>query len=152
VADGTKINCDLLVTAVGWTAPTLLLNSPGHRPVYSERAARFLPDQASLPDDLLVAGALAGDGTAEELAGHAMAVGAEAARRAGRIRRPRLVATPTSAPGSHDTSPGAEPVPIPVLPVDQHPAMFAGLTSGFVDFSEDVTTKDLKAAVAEGFD
>ncbi len=156
VADGTKISCDLLVTAVGWTAPTLLIDSPGHRPVYSERAARFLPDQASLPDDVLVTGGLAGDGTLAELTSHAMAVGAEAARRATAIRRSRLAATPTSVAhrraGPHDTSGGSEPVPIPVLPVDPHLAMFTGQTSGFVDFSEDVTTKDLQAAVAEGFD
>ena len=152
VGDGTKIKCDLLVTAVGWTAPTLLLNSPGHRPVYSERAARFLPDQANLPDDVLVAGGLAGDGSLSELTSHATAVGAEAARRAAAIRRSRLAATPTSVTRSHNLAPGSEPVPIPDLPVDHHPALYAGQTSGFVDFSEDVTTKDLKAAVAEGYD
>ncbi len=152
VADGTKISCDLLVTAVGWTAPTLLLNSPGHRPVYSERAARFLPDQASLPDDVLVTGSLAGDGILPELTSHAMAVGAEAARRAARIRRARAAATPTSVAVSPEPPRAAEPAPIPALPIDHHPALFAGRTSGFVDFSEDVTTKDLKAAVAEGYD
>src|SRR5262249_1862900 len=40
---------------------------------------------------------------------------------------------------------------IPELPVDAHPALFAGRTNGFVDFSEDVSAKDLRAAVAEGF-
>src|SRR5204862_4087443 len=40
VADGARIDCDLLVTAVGWTAPTALLNASGDRPVYDPRAAR----------------------------------------------------------------------------------------------------------------
>ena len=41
--DGSRIACDLLVTAVGWTAPTALLNMSGDRPRYDERAARFVP-------------------------------------------------------------------------------------------------------------
>src|SRR5215468_9279714 len=84
VADGTRIACDLLVTAVGWTAPTSLLNASGDRPVYSPQAARFFPDAARLPENVLVTGGIAGDGSVEELTGHAAAVGAEAARRAAR--------------------------------------------------------------------
>src|SRR5262249_23762930 len=75
VADGPRITCDLLVTAVGWTAPTSLLNQSGDRPVYSPRAARFLPDASRLPEDVLVTGGIAGDGTLEELTQHAAAVG-----------------------------------------------------------------------------
>jgi sarcosine oxidase, subunit alpha len=162
VADGTKISCDLLVTAVGWTAPTSLLSAPGHRPVYSERAARFLPDLANLPDDVLVTGGLAGDGSLEELTSHAGGIGAEAAARAAGIRRSRIAASPTSGPispngetgkvGADQSGPGSsEPTTIGMLGVDEHPALFASRTSGFVDFSEDVTTKDLKAAIAEGY-
>ena len=44
LADGSRIGCDLLVTAVGWTAPTALLTMAGNRPVYSPTAARFFPD------------------------------------------------------------------------------------------------------------
>jgi sarcosine oxidase, subunit alpha len=171
VADGSRIECDLLVTAVGWTAPTSLLNQSGDRPVYSPRAARFLPDPARLPQDVLVTGGIAGDGSVDELTGHAAAVGAEAARRAGRIAAARIAATPTrnpAAPSSPAPSPGAATrpasgpdagtgagpsvLPIPELPVDAHPELFAGQTNGFVDFSEDVSAKDLRAAVAEGFD
>jgi sarcosine oxidase subunit alpha len=35
--------------------------------------------------------------------------------------------------------------------VESHPELFAGRTNGFVDFSEDVSAKDLRAAVAEGY-
>lgn len=157
VADGTKVSCDLVVTAVGWTAPTSLLNMSGDRPVYSPQAARFFPDQARLPQDVLVTGGIAGDGGLEELTEHATAIGAEAARRAAIIGRARSRAVPTreQAPGQPtEASPGAEagPIPIPVLPVESHPELFIGRTHGIVDFSEDVSSKDLAAAVAEGFD
>jgi sarcosine oxidase subunit alpha len=165
-ADGTRVSCDLLVTAVGWTAPTSLLNMAGNRPVYSERAARFLPDFAQLPEDVLVTGGMAGDGSLEELTGHATATGAEAARRAAGIRRARVQATPTAdaareaaasvAGGGEGAAGAAEedsaPVVIPELPVDAHPELFIGRTHGIVDFSEDVSSKDLESAVAEGFD
>ncbi len=159
VADGTRIGCDLLVTAVGWTAPTSLLNASGDRPVYHPRAARFLPDVSRLPEDVLVTGGIAGDGSLEELTEHAAAVGAEAARRAGQIAAARVAATPTrraatpAAPGEPGT--GTRPaaaVSLPELRLESHPELFAGRTNGFVDFSEDVSAKDLRAAVAEGYD
>ncbi len=204
VADGTSIACDLLVTAVGWTAPTSLLNASGDRPVYNPHAARFFPDASRLPEDVLVTGGIAGDGSLDELTGHAAAVGAEAARRAARIAAARIAATPTRSPAARSATasgtgaaaapatvtmpPAAATTPpvaatdpaaaimapgvaspaapglgtdagaeasvghIPELPVDEHPELFAGRTNGFVDFSEDVSAKDLRAAVAEGFD
>src|SRR5262249_3441011 len=180
VADGTKVACDLLVTAVGWTAPTSLLNASGDRPVYSPQAARFFPDAARLPENVLVTGGIAGDGSVEELTAHAAAVGAEAARRAARTAAAWIAATPAARPATQAvpgtgadagaaaaTAPGtASPAAagaagdsgaeesvrhIPELPVDAHPELFAGRTNGFVDFSEDVSAKDLRAAVAEGF-
>ena len=151
VADGTQVRCDLLVTATGWTAPTALLTMAGDRPAYAPRAARFIPDGSRLPPDVLVAGGIAGDGSLEELTGHATAVGTEAARRAAGIGRGLLLAMPHR--GSVLLSAEEKAcVTLPILPVDPHPELFAGRTNGFVDFSEDVTAKDLRAAVAEGFD
>ncbi|MBO0877964.1 MAG: (2Fe-2S)-binding protein, partial [Pseudonocardia sp.] len=69
LADGTKVDCDLLVTAPGWTAPTSLLNMAGGRPRYEPRAARFVPGDDT-PDNVLVTGGLAGDGTLDELRAH----------------------------------------------------------------------------------
>jgi sarcosine oxidase, subunit alpha len=156
VADGTQVSCDLLVIAAGWTAPTSLLNMAGDCPVYSQRAARFLPDLSRLPREVLVTGGIAGDGTLDELTAHATAVGAEAARRADGIGRTWLRAMPGHSGGAAQRADRAggddEPVVLPGLPVDPHPELFAGRTNGFVDFSEDVTAKDLRAAVAEGFD
>ena len=74
LADGRKVETDLLVTATGWTAPTSLLNMAGDVPVYDPRAARFLPAGTSSPDVMAV-GNIAGDGSLEQLCEHAAAVG-----------------------------------------------------------------------------
>ncbi|MQA27021.1 MAG: FAD-dependent oxidoreductase, partial [Micromonosporaceae bacterium] len=44
LAGGRRVACDLFVTAVGWTAPTSLLNMAGDLPGYDPDAARFRPD------------------------------------------------------------------------------------------------------------
>jgi sarcosine oxidase, subunit alpha len=129
LGDGSRVECDLLVVSVGWTAPTSLLNMAGDRPVWAAEAARFVPGP-ELPASVLAAGGLAGDGTLDELVTHARAVGALAAARAGRGK-------------------AAPPRPLPVRP---HLALFRSTTHGMVDFSEDVTSKDIVAAAHEGYD
>ncbi len=64
--------------------------------------------------------------------------------------------SPGSIPGSiravtraDRTGPTA---PLPALPVEAHPELFRGRTHGFVDFCEDVSSKDLRTAVDEGYD
>jgi sarcosine oxidase subunit alpha len=142
LAGGRRIDCDLLVTATGWTAPMTLLTMAGDRPVYSSRAARFVPG-AGLGSgplaDVLAVGGIAGDGSLDELVAHASATGAEAARR---------------ALGGGSAGPaGAVPVlGVPALGVAEHPELFHGGTHGFVDFCEDVSSKDLRTAVQEGYD
>ena len=152
-ADGTTTECDLLVTATGWTAPAALLSMAGDQPGYDPRAARFFPRH--LPDDVLATGGIAGDGSHEELIAHAGAVGREAARRAARIRREWQAAVPTRAPGQRGRDghgDDAEPEAIPELPVDAHPELFRAGTHGIVDFCEDVSSKDIISAVREGYD
>ena len=129
LGSGERIDCDLLVTAAGWTAPTTLLNLAGDRPVYSSVAARFLPGGLAHPD-VLATGGLAGDGALDVLIEHGRATGREAANRAGR----------------------GISVAIPELPVVAHPPLFRSRTHGMVDFSEDVSSKDVVNAAAEGFD
>jgi sarcosine oxidase subunit alpha len=152
LTDRARVDCDLLVTAVGWTAPTSLMDMAGARPVYRPEAARFVPDPANTPDDVLVAGRLAGDGTLEEVLEHADAVGRESARRAERVRRHRYASLPTiPRDAAPEPAPSADPVPIPELPLDTHPALFLG-SHGFVDFDEDVSSQDIVTAVREGYD
>ena len=126
--DGTVYDCDLLVTAVGWTAPTSLLNMAGDKPVFNQDAARFFP--AELPDDVLATGGISGDGSLEQLLEHGSSTGRLAAERA--------------AGRQHENG-------IAPLPVESHPSLFRGQTHGIVDLSEDVSSKELEAAVAEGY-
>jgi sarcosine oxidase subunit alpha len=149
-ADGAEIECDLLVTAAGWTVPTSLANMAGDRPVYDERAARFFP--SILPEDVLATGGIAGDGTLDELLAHARATGQEAARRAVRTARRLRAGIPQRADEQEEPESGSSPVAIPELPISDHPALFRGKTHGIVDYSEDVTSKDLVAAEKEGYD
>ncbi|HKY76702.1 MAG TPA: 2Fe-2S iron-sulfur cluster-binding protein [Acidimicrobiia bacterium] len=129
LGDGSSVDCDLLVTATGWTAPTSLLNMAGDRPVYDRQAARFVPGE-QLRESVLPAGGLAGDGSIDEILTHAEAVGKIAAGRA-----------------------AGQTVPPPrALPRGEHPELFRSTTHGLVDFSEDVSSKDLLAAAKEGYE
>ncbi len=140
-AGGPTIECDLLVTATGWTAPTSLLNMAGARPVYHPEAARFLP--GTLPDDVLATGGIAGDGSLEQIVDHGRETGRAAARRLAGSRAGTANAEAAAPEGNAQ---------IPALQVQRHPALFKGTTDGFVDYSEDVTSKELVGAVAEGYD
>ena len=133
LGNGRKVDCDLVVTATGWTAAVSLLTMAGDAPRYDPGAARFRPDLPRLSPDVLATGGVVGDGTLDELVAHADATGREAARRA--------AAAPTLA----------QPVSLPTLRVDPHPELFRGRTHGIVDFSEDVSSKDLFTAVEEGY-
>ncbi len=146
-SDGRRHDADLLVTAAGWTTPTSLLNMAGDRPAYERSAARYLP--RSLPYDVLATGGILGDGTTEQLIEHASAIGKEAARRASVVKTQWLAATPAAT--THRPPDTAE-VDIPILEAAAHPELYRSSTHGFVDYSEDVTSKDLFAAAAEGYD
>ena len=149
LAGGRRLDCDLLVTAVGWTAPTSLLNMSGDRPVYDEEAARFFP---SVPiGNVLSTGGLAGDGSLEQLIEHARATGRLAAARARSVDH-RLQASTTRALPVDDEEPGWPEDGRPALPRDPHPALFRSGTHGMVDYSEDVSSKEMVGAAAEGYD
>lgn len=150
LVDGSKVDCDLLVTATGWTAPTSLLNMAGNRPVYDANAARFVPGTDTISDDVFATGGLVGDGTTEQLIEHGSAVGRAAARQA-RIFQAAFAAVPTRPDNAPPLPAPGEPVTIPTLRPAAHPELFRASTHGFVDFSEDVSSKDLSQAVSEGY-
>jgi sarcosine oxidase subunit alpha len=149
MGDGTTENCDLLVTAVGWTAPTSLLNMAGDRPVYDPSAARFFP--GTPPDNVLATGGITGDGTRDQLIEHGRATGRLAAGRAAVVchRLQASTARAASVDGAEPSYPADERAALPRAP---HPEMFRAATHGIVDYSEDVSSKDLFGAAAEGFD
>ncbi|TLP75776.1 2Fe-2S iron-sulfur cluster-binding protein [Nesterenkonia sphaerica] len=150
LTDGTRIEADLLVTATGWTAPTALLNMSGAAPEYVPQAARFL-SSAQPQAGVYSTGGLVGDGDAEQLHQHGAAVGIQAAQHALRKRRAAVAATPTGVPATENESPSS-PGPVAPLPVPEHPELFRSTTHGMVDFSEDVTSRDLESAVREGYE
>ncbi len=149
LGDGSTVDADLLVVAAGWTAPTSLLNMAGDRPTYDAATARFHPTDP--PDTVLATGGLVGDGTLEELVAHGEATGRLAAGRAATTAYRIRQATARAAAVE-----GAEP-PWPAddradLGRDSHPELYRSSTHGMVDFSEDVSSKDLVMASKEGFD
>ena len=149
LSDGTSIECDLVVTAVGWTAPTSLLNMAGDRPVYDPAAARFFP--GTPPDNVIATGGISGDGTRDELIAHGAATGELAAARAAATRHRIQAATARAeaVDGSEPELPADNRTP---LGRDAHPELYRSSTHGIVDYSEDVGSKDLFGAAAEGFD
>ncbi len=149
LGDKTTVAADLLVTSVGWTAPTSLLNMAGDRPEYNRRAARFFP--AAPPETVLVTGGLAGDGTHEQLIAHGVATGRLAADRAAVISHRLGSLTPRARQPDGDEPPWPADSRTP-LGVQAHPALFRSTTHGIVDYSEDVSSKDLLAAANEAYD
>lgn len=150
LGNGEKVECDLVVTATGWTAAVSLLTMAGDVPRYDAAGARFRSDLSLLSPDVLATGGVVGDGTLDELVAHAGAVGQEAARRAADVARVRRAATPTGVQDAARTE-SAPAVQLPELAMSAHPELVRGRTHGIVDFSEDVSSKDLFAAVAEGY-
>ena len=147
--DGRTLRADLLVTATGWTAPTSLLNMAGDRPLYDRTAARYFPQ--SLPDNVLATGGIAGDGSTTELTAHGRETGSLAAQRALRLRHARRTQTPRSLPPESDPPDEIADNRIP-LRRSPHPERYRSTTHGLVDFSEDVSSKDLIQAAGEGLD
>ncbi len=144
--DGSEraVACDLLAVDGGSVPAGSLLLQAGARARYDDRSARFVPEQ--IPDGVWAAGSAAGFDDAEpaELSGRlagleaALAVGVagdEARREADELRE-RL--------GQWDESPAVAP--------PAHARDAGGGGKAFVDLDEDVTTKDIGLAAAEGYD
>ena len=149
LSSGQRITADLLVTAIGWTAPTSLLNMSGDKPYYESGAARFLP--GGTDEGVYAAGGIAGDGSVQQLRQHGADVGARAAAYA-LTQRGKLIASTPTVPGQLDAVAEAELPDITPLEIPEHPEIYRSTTHGYVDFSEDITSSDLQSAVNEGYD
>ena len=141
-----ELDCDLLCVSGGTVPATSLLLQGGAKARYDEATARFMAD--AFPDGVFAAGAVAGheDADAAELSG--AIAGAEAAqalaRGANGARAPRL--------DDERARLAAMPAPSPVVAPPAHARDDKKGGKAFVDLDEDVTVKDIKLSIAEGYD
>jgi sarcosine oxidase, subunit alpha len=140
-----RIPCDLIAVSGGSAPATSLLLQGGAKARYDEATGRFVAD--GLNEIVLAAGAVAGheDADSAELSGRvagaeaalALGFGDGAGRAALEQDRSRLRDRPAPAPDA----------PPPAIARDREKRGKA-----FVDLDEDVTTKDIELAAAEGYD
>ena len=141
-----ELDCDLLVR-LGRHGPRDLAAAPGRREGALRRGDRALHGRRA-PRGVFAAGAVAGheDADAAELSG--AIAGAEAAQALARG------ATAPRAPRLDDERERLAALPAP-SPVAAPPAYAQDDKKGgkaFVDLDEDVTVKDIKLSIAEGYD
>ncbi len=126
------VRCDLVLMAGGWTPAVHLFSQSRGRTVWDEAVQAYLPGEAA--QAVRCAGACRGAfGLAAALA-DGFAAGAAAAGASPRRR------APTAGPEREDAG----------APLTAARTMGDGVMA-FVDFQNDVTAKDLKLAVREGF-
>jgi sarcosine oxidase, subunit alpha len=139
-ASGRKLSCDLVVVA-GFSVPsTNLLSMTGASVAFDDEASAFLP--VELPPAVHAVGAVAGALSTEAAVAQGRLAGLEAAAALGheedgaaaRIQDLRAAATRRG-----------DPVVLP-------PELGTGAGKQFACFCMDVTNKELKVAVREGFD
>ena len=136
VEEGDWLGCDLLVVSGGWTPSVHLLSQARGKLAWSNAANAFLPVEVSEP--MRLAGACGGTFGLTAALDEGWAAGGEAARAVeGGDVPPRTFATNEPLMQWHGV--------VGALP--------SGGSSGraFVDFQNDVTTKDVHLAAKEGF-
>ncbi|WP_020180638.1 sarcosine oxidase subunit alpha family protein [Methylopila sp. M107] len=130
-----KFDCDLVAVSGGWNPSIQLSTHLGGKPAWDDARAAFLP--GGLPPGMSVVGAAAGDYALAEALRVGAAAGAAAAAETG------FEAAAFDAPKVDDEQAavhGAGPWRAP-----------SKKGKAFVDFQNDVTTKDVELAAREGF-
>ncbi len=128
----TRLDCDLIAMAGGWSPTIHLTSHLGARPRWDEALAAFVADE--VPAGMAVAGAAAGAFTTAEALGAGARAGAAAAGDTGhKAHLPNI--------------PDAEPEAIGHRPLWR----VRGARRAFVDFQNDVTATDVDLARREGF-
>ncbi|MFD2236918.1 sarcosine oxidase subunit alpha family protein [Aureimonas populi] len=134
---GRRIECDCLLMSGGWTPSVHLFSHSRGKLDWNEELQAYLPGE---PEEAVrCAGAGAGVFTLEAALSGGAQAGAAAARDAGFEAHAPVLAAGGVGPASGEAR--AE------LPMAGDPAR----AKAFVDFQNDVTAKDLKLAVREGF-
>ena len=137
-SSGQKVPCDLVVIACVQTPSTNLLAQAGARLAFDETAQAFLP--AEMPERTYAVGAVAGARSTEAAAAQGRLAGLEAAAASG-----HAVDASSLASLRDEAARGGDPVVMP-------PEVSQATGKQFACLCMDVTAKELKTAVAEGFD
>jgi sarcosine oxidase subunit alpha len=141
-ADGkaVTIDCDLLAVAGGWAPNAALFSQSRGKLLYDEEIAAFRPGRSWQQERS--AGAANGVFAMTECFAEGARAGAEAASAAG------FETSPPPMPRVAGGQTGQGPIHvIPELPSNRPPHR----VRAFVDLQDDVTTKDLRLAVKEGY-
>jgi sarcosine oxidase subunit alpha len=127
------VPCDLLAVSGGWSPTLHLASHLGPKPVWDETLAAFVP--GALPPGMTVAGSAAGRFSLADCLASGAEAGAEAASACG------FPVEPPAAPRVESQDLGLSPL------------WLVRGTKGvaFIDFQNDVTTKDVELAEREGF-
>ncbi len=129
-----RVACDLLCVSGGWSPAVHLTSHTGVKPLYRPDIDAFVP--GALAAGHFAAGALTGAAELSEALMSGNAAGVAAARHT------RMAAA------AHAT-----PVPVqPAAPVAAPPAARPPLGKAFLDYQNDVTTRDLAQAHQEGYE
>jgi len=139
--DGTWIDCDLLAVSGGWSPNVALFSQSRGKLRYDDDLAAFRPGISWQKERS--AGAANGETDLSACLAEGARAGAEAATAAG------FAAEPAETPKVSDGLPAASPKVAArwILPSSKSEAR----TRAFVDLQDDVTVKDLKLAVREGY-
>src|SRR6185503_17861616 len=134
-ADGrtVKIECDALAVSGGWNPAVHLTCHLNGKPVWNEALAAFVP--GAVPDGMHVAGAANGKMKLADCLSDGVALGA-------------LAAVECGLPIATLPVPNAEDEPVAVAPLWH---VQESRAKAFVDFQNDVTTRDIALANQEGF-
>jgi heterotetrameric sarcosine oxidase alpha subunit len=134
-ADGrtVKIDCDALAVSGGWNPAVHLTCHLNGKPVWNEQLAAFVP--GAVPERMHVAGAANGAMKLADCLSGGLAAGA-------------LAAVECGFPIASMAMPNAEDEPAAVTPLWH---VKESKAKAFVDFQNDVTTKDIALANQEGF-
>lgn len=132
-----SLPCDLLVISVGWTPANGLLYQAGAEIAYNETRHEFLP--VSLPEGIFAAGRVMGT--------HDLAAQVEEGKRAGLGAAHFMGYGDPAETGSDSREAGQVNEPVRT----SARVITPGQGKQFICFCEDVTQKDLKTAIAEGY-
>jgi sarcosine oxidase subunit alpha len=138
------VNCDLLVVSGGWAPATSLLSQAGATTEYLRERAHIGPKD--LPEPVGVAGEVAGDGEIEAASASGTLAGLDAAHALG------LGDVHSRARATDERHRLAEARQRRSHAVEPPPACGDGGRRCFACLCEDVTVKDIRQSVAEGYD